>query len=99
MSIDRTLKIKGALSRHRNVLTRAERIEKLKDEERWSDEQSVLGLPKVAHRKSHAGRKMKEAPEEKAAEGEVAAVPGATGTAGATPAAKTPEPEAKTKKG
>ena len=62
-------------------------------------EQSVLGLPKVAHRKSHAGRKMKEAPEEKAAEGEVAAVPGATGTAGATPAAKTPEPEAKTKKG
>jgi small basic protein (TIGR04137 family) len=96
MSIDRTLKIKGALSRHRNVLTRTERIEKLKDEERWSDEQSVFGLPKVVHRKSHAGRKIKEAPE-KAAEGEVAAVPEA---AGATPAVvKAPEPEAKTKKG
>ncbi len=60
MSIDRSLKIKGALSRHRNVLSRAERIEKLKDEERWSEGDSLLGLPKVAHRKSHAGRKDKE---------------------------------------
>ncbi|MHC4543246.1 MAG: small basic protein [Planctomycetota bacterium] len=59
MSIDRSLKIKGALKRHRNVLTRAERIEKLKDEEKWSEEDSLLGLPKVAHRKSHAGRKEK----------------------------------------
>ena len=99
MSIDRTLKIKGALSRHRNVLTRTERIEKLKDEERWSDEQSVFGLPKVAHRKSHAGRKIKEAPE-KAAEGEIAAATGTEAATGATPAAaKAPEPEAKTKKG
>lgn len=61
MSIDRSLKIKGALRRHRNVLTRAERIEKLKDEERWSEEDSLFGLPKVAHRKSHAGRKEKAA--------------------------------------
>ena len=58
MSIDRSLKIKGALKRHRNVLTRAERIEKLQDEERWDDGDAVLGLPKVAHRKSHAGRKI-----------------------------------------
>ncbi len=57
MSIDRSLKVKGALERHRNVLKRAERIEKLKEEERWSDEDSPLGLPKVSHRKSHAGRK------------------------------------------
>ena len=60
MSIDRSLKIKDALSRHRNVLSRAERIEKLKEEERWSEGDSLLGLPKVAHRKSHAGRKDKE---------------------------------------
>ena len=60
MSIDRSLKIRGALTRHRNVLTRAERVEKLKEEERWTEEdESVLGLPKVAHRKSHAGRKDK----------------------------------------
>ncbi|MGB2809253.1 MAG: small basic protein [Sedimentisphaerales bacterium] len=67
MSIDRSLKIKGTLKRHRNVLTRAERIEKLKDEERWSEEDSLLGLPKVAHRKSHAGRKEKAAAEKEAA--------------------------------
>jgi small basic protein (TIGR04137 family) len=71
MSIDPSLKIKGALTRHRNVLTRAERIEKLKDEERWSEGDSLLGLQKVAHRKSHAGRKDKEAPvAEAAVEGE-----------------------------
>ena len=67
MSVDRSLKIRGALKRHRNVLTRAERIEKLKDEEKWTEEDSLLGLPKVAHRKSHAGRKTKEAPEKEAA--------------------------------
>ncbi len=73
MSIDRSLKIKGALSRHRNVLSRAERIEKLKEEERWSEGDSLLGLPKVAHRKSHAGRKDKEDIEKEA---ETEAVPG-----------------------
>ena len=71
MSIDRSLKTKGSLSRHRNVLTRAERIQQLKDEERFSEGDSLFGLPKVAHRKSHAGKK-KAAIEEKAA-GEVAA--------------------------
>jgi len=67
MSIDRSLKIKGALSRHRNVLTRAERIERLKDEDRWSEDDSVFGLPKVAHRKSHTGRKEKAAAAKEAA--------------------------------
>lgn len=61
MSIDPSLKVKGALSRHRNVLTRAERIEQLKDEERWAEDDSVLALPKVAHRKSHAGKKSAKA--------------------------------------
>lgn len=61
MSIDSTLKIKNALSRHRNVLSRAERIEQLKEEERWNEGDSVTGLPKVAHRKSHSGRKSEKA--------------------------------------
>ena len=75
MSIDRSLKIKSALRRHRNVLTRAERIEQLKEEEQWSEEDSLFGLPKVAHRKSHVGRKAAkeevatEAAPEAAAEG------------------------------
>ena len=70
MSVDRSLKIKGALTRHRNVLTRAERIQQLKDEERWNEGDSVLGLPKVGHRKSHAGKKGADIPakEEGAAE-------------------------------
>jgi len=73
MSIDRSLKIKGALSRHRNVLTRAERIEQLKDEERWTDGDSVFALPKIAHRKSHAGRKAAKAAAKEAAATEVTA--------------------------
>jgi len=67
MSIDRSLKIKGALTRHRNILTRAERVRRLEDEDRWSEGDSVLGLPKVAHRKSHAGRKAKETLEKEVA--------------------------------
>jgi len=57
MSVDRSLKVKGALSRHRNVLSRAERVELLKDEEHWAEGDAVTGLPKVAHRKSHSGKK------------------------------------------
>jgi len=77
MSIDRSLKIKGALSRHRNVLTRAERVEILKDEEKWTEQDnSVLGLPKVAHRKSHAGKKEAK---ETAPEAETADSTGITG--------------------
>ncbi len=61
MSIDRSLKVKGSLSRHRNVLTRAERIEVLKDKERFKDGDSPFGLPKVAHRKANVGGKEKKA--------------------------------------
>ncbi len=54
MSIDRSLRVKGALKRHRNVLSREERILVLKKEDRWQDGDSVIGLPKVAHRKAGA---------------------------------------------
>ncbi len=85
MSVDPSLKLKNALTRHRNVLTRAERIEALKEEERWSDETSVLGLPKVAHRKSAAGKKVKT--EAEAAAGAAPGAPAAAATAPAAPAA------------
>ena len=55
MSLDASLKSRTALSRHRNVLTRAQRIEKLEDEARWREGDDVFGLPKVKHRKSAAG--------------------------------------------
>ena len=47
MSIHKSLKLKNTLVRQRSVLTRWERIEKLKEQERWSEGDSVLGLPKV----------------------------------------------------
>ena len=57
MSIDRSLRMKSSLERHRNVLSRAERVAHLKDQERWIAEQSVLALPKIAHRKPKSGKK------------------------------------------
>ncbi len=47
MSIHKSLKLKNTLARERSVLTRWERIEKLKEQERWSEGDSVMGLPKV----------------------------------------------------
>lgn len=84
MSIDRSLKLKDALVRHRNVLTRAERIDVLKDEERWNEGDTVIGLPKVAHRKSAAGKKAKA---EAAAEAAAAAGTAAPGAPAEAPAA------------
>ena len=61
MSLDKSLKSSHALERHRNVLTRAERIQKLKDEVLWEEGASPFALPKVAHRKTSAGAKDKKA--------------------------------------
>ncbi|MDD5011886.1 MAG: small basic protein [Phycisphaerae bacterium] len=91
MSIDRSLKLKGALVRHRNVLTRAERLKRLKDEEKWEEGNSLFGLAKVANRKVAAVKK--EPKKAVAAEGEAAAagtVPAAGGAA--APAAKMAAP-------
>ena len=83
MSLHSSLKTKsGALRQHRNVLTRAERITKLKEQERWQDGRSPLGLPKVRVFKM-AMKKKKKAKEE----GADAATPAAAGKA-AAPAAK-----------
>ena len=69
MSVDRSLKSASALTRHRNVLSRAERLEVLEDVGHWSPEKdSVFGLTKVAHRKSGVGKKVKKETEETAAE-------------------------------
>ena len=67
MSLDRSLKSANALIRHRNVLTRTERLVKLNEEERWNDSKSVFGLPKVAHRKQALAKAVKEETAEGAA--------------------------------
>ncbi len=75
MSIHRSLATSGRARRHRNVLTREERVAKLAEEERWDETQPVWGLPKVRSIKPVAGGKKKKK-EEKAAEGDEAAVAG-----------------------
>ena len=92
MSLHRSLKTKsGALNQHRNVLTRAERIAKLSEEDRFdASKQSALGLVKVRSIKVAAGKKPKKA-EAEGAEG--AAKPAAGGKAPAA-AAKTPAAKA-----
>jgi small basic protein (TIGR04137 family) len=47
MSIDKSLVTKGKLTRHRNVLTRTERVKFLTNEGMWEEGRSVFGLPKV----------------------------------------------------
>src|SRR5215218_7057731 len=76
MSLDRSLKSANALIRHRNVLSRFERLNKLKEAEKWTEAKSVFGLPKVAHRKQAVAKAVKEETAE-----------GATAAAGAAPAA------------
>ena len=88
MSIDRSLRTKSSLERHRNVLSRAERVNLLKDQERWTAEQSVLGLPKIAHRKGKAGKK--KVAKVEGAEAATAAAPEAAADPKAPKAPKAP---------
>ncbi len=64
MSLDKSLKSKSTLVRARNVLKRAERIEKLKFEDRWIEGQCALGLPKVRVEKISLGKKKKKKKDE-----------------------------------
>jgi len=74
MSLDRSLKTKGSLVKHRNVLTRTERIKILAEQDKFDPEQDrPTGLPKVAHRKVVVGGKSKKA---KGPEGEEEAAAG-----------------------
>jgi small basic protein (TIGR04137 family) len=59
MTIDKTLRVAKGLARARGVLNRAERLEKLKEQERWSEGKSVFGLPKVRVRKLALKKKKK----------------------------------------
>ena len=67
MSLDKSLRSRATLARHRNVLDRAERIDVLKADDRWEEGRSPFGLPKVAHRKAKVGKKGAEKPTEEAA--------------------------------
>ena len=66
MSIDSTLKRAGRLARSRNVLTREERIQRLKEQERFGEGTSPIGLPKVRIVKTVVGKKKKKEKKEEA---------------------------------
>ena len=59
MTIDKSLRVRAGMIRTRNVLTRAERLEKLKEADRWSEGDAVLGLPKVRVQKVTLKKKKK----------------------------------------
>src|SRR6266571_1706367 len=80
MTIDKSLRVKAGAIQNRNVLTRAERIAKLKESERWHEGDKVLGLPKVRVLKLALKKKKKAAKAEEGAEG---AAPAAGGAAAA----------------
>ncbi|MBL9149930.1 MAG: hypothetical protein JNM94_14665 [Phycisphaerae bacterium] len=84
MTIHSSLKTKsGALSQHRNVLTRAERISKLSSQEKFAaGKNSPLGVVKVGNIMVAAGKKKAAK-----AEGEAAPAGGAAPAAGAKGAA------------
>jgi small basic protein (TIGR04137 family) len=73
MTMDKSLRIRKGGTSVRGVFTRAERIAKLKEQERWQEGRSPIGLPKVRVPKLSM-KKKKKAKEE--GEGEAAATGG-----------------------
>ena len=71
MTIDKSLRVRRGLMRARSVLTRAERLVKLREVERWNEGDSVLGLPKVRVQKV-ALKKKKKVKKDEETEGEAA---------------------------
>ena len=70
MTIDKSLKIKAGSVKMRNVLTRAERLVKLSETDRWKEGDPVYGIPKVRVQKISLKKKkkVKKADEEDAKE-------------------------------
>lgn len=68
MTIDKSLKTRKGISRSRNVLNRAERIDRLKDQDRWTEETSPFSLPKVRVYKVVLKKKKKKKGDEEGAE-------------------------------
>ncbi|HWE36213.1 MAG TPA: small basic protein [Isosphaeraceae bacterium] len=56
MSMDKSLKKGAGLARARNVLTRAERLAVLQEDERWTPNVGVYNLPKTKYRRLAPGQ-------------------------------------------
>ena len=77
MTMDKSLRVRKGSSSARGVLSRGERILKLKEQERWHDGRSPLGLPKVRVMKTAMKKK-----KVKKEEGDAAAAGGKAPAAG-----------------
>ena len=69
MTIDKSLRVRRGLLKNRSVLTRAERIAKLRETDRWQEGDPVLGLPKVRVTKMALKKKKKVKKEDETEEG------------------------------
>lgn len=82
MTLHKSLRGGAGMIRQRNVYNRWERLQKLKETGRWTEEKSIFGLPKVRTQVVKVGGKKKV--KKAAAEGaEAAAAPAEGAAAGA----------------
>ena len=68
MTMDKSLRVHRGLVRSRSVLTRAERIKRLKEADRWEEGDSPFGLSKVRVYKISMKKKKKKKKEEEEGE-------------------------------
>ena len=88
MTMDKSLRVRAGMIRARNVLTRDERIARLRAADRWQEGDSPFGLAKVrVYKLAMKKKKKKKKEEEGEGEGEGAV---AEAAAPAKTAAKTP---------
>jgi len=66
MSLDKSLKKTGSLARARNVLSRAERLALLQEDDRWKPDAGVYNLPKTKYRRLAPGQSGPKRPEDSA---------------------------------
>lgn len=64
MTMDRSLKVQAGAIKTRNVMTRAERVARLRELDRFDPEASIVGMPKVRVVKVSLKRKKKVKKEE-----------------------------------
>ena len=88
MTMDISLRVRAGMTRARSVLTRDERIKRLKDAERWKEGDTPFGLPKVPVYKLAMKKKKKKAKEEGRALRVPPPRPRHQGSAAKAPAAK-----------
>jgi len=69
MTMDKSLRARQGLVRSRSVLTRSERIERLKAADRWNEGDSPFGLDKVRVYKIALKKKKKKKEAEETEEG------------------------------